>query len=357
MRKKQQDTQSETMSATIKKQVEFYFSDSNFRKDTFLKAAAAEDKDGFVPISVLLTFNKLKNLTTDVAKVAEALKDSEVVVVSEDGESVRRSTPLDENDTSKQRTLYVKGFPLDDNEVTIEAIETQFSEYGKVLMVRLRKDFETKAFRGSAFVEYESADSVKKACEAANGAEGEPLKIAYKGTPFVCVMPLESWLERKAAKRARNKKGGKKTGDDLEKAAEASVGSKRKADEVEEAPKVEYTSGLIIKINKVPSEATLFQIKDLFKSLGDVKYVEFTAGNSEAYVRTADLASSTKIMSAIENGLKVPDCEGENLTGVVVTGDDEHAYWVKLTSDAKKKNGRGNNGGRGNKRRKFGGRR
>ena len=54
----------------IRKQVEFYFSDSNYRKDTFLKAAAESDPDGFVAISVLLTFNRLKSLTTDVAVVA-----------------------------------------------------------------------------------------------------------------------------------------------------------------------------------------------------------------------------------------------------------------------------------------------
>lgn len=49
--------------AKIKKQVEFYFSDSNFRKDKFLREKANADPDGFVPITVLLTFNRLKSLT------------------------------------------------------------------------------------------------------------------------------------------------------------------------------------------------------------------------------------------------------------------------------------------------------
>jgi hypothetical protein len=44
----------------IKKQVEFYFSDSNFRKDTFLKSAAEMDPEGYIPIAVLLTFNRMK---------------------------------------------------------------------------------------------------------------------------------------------------------------------------------------------------------------------------------------------------------------------------------------------------------
>jgi hypothetical protein len=37
-------------------------SDSNFRRDKFLREKAAEDADGFVPLPTLLTFNRLKAL-------------------------------------------------------------------------------------------------------------------------------------------------------------------------------------------------------------------------------------------------------------------------------------------------------
>jgi hypothetical protein len=77
--------------SAIKKQIEFYFSDSNYRKDTFLKAAAESDPDGFVAISVLLTFNRLKALSTDISLVADAVRDSAVVVVSEDGTKLKRA--------------------------------------------------------------------------------------------------------------------------------------------------------------------------------------------------------------------------------------------------------------------------
>lgn len=68
----------------IRKQIEFYFSDSNFRKDAFLRSAAESDPEGFVPLSVLLTFNKLKSLSTDVEVILDAVKSSESVVISED---------------------------------------------------------------------------------------------------------------------------------------------------------------------------------------------------------------------------------------------------------------------------------
>lgn len=124
--------------ADIKKQVEFYFSDSNYRKDTFLKAAAESDPDGWVAISVLLTFNRLKRYTTDIDVVAKAVADSEEVQISADGKKLKRINPVPDTDESAGRSLYVKGYPLDDEDVTIDAIEQQFAVFGKVLYVKRR---------------------------------------------------------------------------------------------------------------------------------------------------------------------------------------------------------------------------
>jgi hypothetical protein len=46
-----------------RRQIEYYFSDSNFRRDKFLRAKANEDADGYVALTVLLTFNRVKALT------------------------------------------------------------------------------------------------------------------------------------------------------------------------------------------------------------------------------------------------------------------------------------------------------
>ena len=74
--------------SSVKDLVEFYFSDSNFRRDKFLQKAAEET--GFVDIKTLLTFNKLKALTTDPAVVAEALATSETLELSEAKDSIKR---------------------------------------------------------------------------------------------------------------------------------------------------------------------------------------------------------------------------------------------------------------------------
>ena len=62
--------------AKVKRQVEFYFSDSNYPKDKFLLAKAKEDKDGFIPVAVLGTFNRLKVFTTDANQIQAAVGDS-----------------------------------------------------------------------------------------------------------------------------------------------------------------------------------------------------------------------------------------------------------------------------------------
>lgn len=42
----------------IRKQIEFYFGDSNLHKDRFMSQKIAENPDGYVDLSVIMSFNK-----------------------------------------------------------------------------------------------------------------------------------------------------------------------------------------------------------------------------------------------------------------------------------------------------------
>ena len=68
---------SDTDKAKVKKQIEFYFSDSNYPKDKFLLETAKNNKDGFIPLSVLASFNRLKSITTDLEQIAAVLDNSD----------------------------------------------------------------------------------------------------------------------------------------------------------------------------------------------------------------------------------------------------------------------------------------
>jgi len=49
-----------------------------------------------VPIAVLITFNKLKALSTDIDYISKVLKESNVLILSEDGKSVKTPDSLPE---------------------------------------------------------------------------------------------------------------------------------------------------------------------------------------------------------------------------------------------------------------------
>ena len=203
------------MAESIKKQIEFYFSESNFRKDKFLRSQADSHPEGYVSIAVLITFNKLKSLSTDVKEIAASVQDSEVVTVSDDGTMIKRSSDVPLEDTSKVRTLYAKGFPIDDSSITIESIHSAFKQYGEILLTRLRKDPKTKKLKGSCFIEFAGPEGVAKAVEGTHNADGS-VSMKWKDTPLLCVMPLTEWLKNKEAKRAKRAKqeSGKKRGAD-----------------------------------------------------------------------------------------------------------------------------------------------
>lgn len=88
----------------IRTQVEFYFGDENYPTgknprlsiadpvDKFLKKQAR--RDGFVPLSVVANFPKIKALTEDMNELVEAIRPSEKLILHADGARVKRKDPL-----------------------------------------------------------------------------------------------------------------------------------------------------------------------------------------------------------------------------------------------------------------------
>ena len=77
---------------SVLKQIEYYFSDNNFSKDKFLQAEAAKSPEGWVDISVIATFKRIKQLVPsgEAETIAEALQGSSFLDLSEDRTKVRR---------------------------------------------------------------------------------------------------------------------------------------------------------------------------------------------------------------------------------------------------------------------------
>ncbi|XP_037118865.1 la-related protein 7 [Syngnathus acus] len=150
----------------VKKQVEFWFGDVNLHKDRFLRKLIDESDDGYVDLSVVASFNRMKKLTSDTKLIARALKNSSLLEVNLEGDKVRRQLPIgDVPPDVDSRTVYVELLPKD---VTHSWIEKVFSKCGTVVYASIPRYKTTNDPKGFAFVEFENPEQAKKAIEMLN---------------------------------------------------------------------------------------------------------------------------------------------------------------------------------------------
>ncbi|XP_041048689.1 la-related protein 7 isoform X2 [Carcharodon carcharias] len=150
----------------IKKQVEFWFGNVNLHKDRFLQEQIQKSRDGYVDISVLTTFNKMKKLTTDVKLIARALKNSAVIELNVEGTKLRRRMALGvQPQDVDDRTVYVELLPRN---VSHGWIDRVFSKCGNVVYISIPRYKTTGDPKGFAFVEFETTSGAQKAIELLN---------------------------------------------------------------------------------------------------------------------------------------------------------------------------------------------
>ncbi|KAH0708324.1 hypothetical protein KY284_009751 [Solanum tuberosum] len=159
-------------------QVEFYFSDINLATTDHLIRIMFKDPEGYVPMSVVASFKKIKALTSNHAYVAKILQCSTKLVVSEDGRKVRRQFPLSEKDLEELQSRIVVAENLPDDHCHQNLMKI-FSAVGSVRMIRTcqpqlnggasaasrtgKSDSTLYSNKLHAFVEYESIELAEKA--------------------------------------------------------------------------------------------------------------------------------------------------------------------------------------------------
>ncbi|EPS70517.1 hypothetical protein M569_04256, partial [Genlisea aurea] len=73
------------LKAELVKQIEYYFSDQNLQGDAFL--IALMDEEGWVPISSIADFNRVKRKNVGIPFILDALRVSETIEIQ--GEKIR----------------------------------------------------------------------------------------------------------------------------------------------------------------------------------------------------------------------------------------------------------------------------
>lgn len=163
----------------IVNQVEFYFSDLNLATTENLIRHMIKDPEGYVPISVVASFKKIKALIGNHAQLAEVLRSSINLVVSEDGKKVKRQNPLTEAalEELQSRIVVAENLPEDHCHQNLMKI---FSAVGRVKMIRTchpqpanggassasrsaKSDSTLYSNKLHVFVEYDSVELAEKA--------------------------------------------------------------------------------------------------------------------------------------------------------------------------------------------------
>lgn len=197
----------------IIRQIEYYFSESNMRRDKFLTQKMDENEGKWVPISVLLTFNRLKALSEDPKVIAETIVKSAngIVELSEDKEKLRRhpDNPLPEFNEARRkelmhRTAYAKGFPLDSTMSTIlQYINENFEKVENVIMRKYFNQTEKNYhFKGSIFILFETKEAAEEFVKREDVKFGEKALLRYMQEEYIKIKRQEE-KEKKEKRKAK----------------------------------------------------------------------------------------------------------------------------------------------------------
>ncbi|KAI4334637.1 hypothetical protein L6164_019301 [Bauhinia variegata] len=175
---------SEDASQKILNQVEYYFSDINLATTEHLMRFINKDPEGYVPISVVASFKKIKALISSHSHLATVLRNSTKLVVSEDGKKVKRQSPLTKSDIEElqSRIVVAENLPEDHchqnlmkvfsavgSVKTIRTCPPQTSNGGASSASRLSKvDGMPLSNKLHAFVEYDSVELAERAVAELN---------------------------------------------------------------------------------------------------------------------------------------------------------------------------------------------
>lgn len=226
------------LSEKIKQQLDYYFSDVNIIKDKFLLGEIKKD-DGWVKLSVLLTFARLQQLTKDENRIVEALMKckSDIIELDETKKQIRRKNKLPDAEEYKKeldlRTVHISEFPTD---YLFENLRTFCSQFGEVESVAMRRHFKTRFFKGCIHVVFKKVEDAKKVLDT------KPLKCKDRE---LRAESMEHYYKRKAEmkekrmemrKQRKNGGGGAKERDDKS-SDEAEAEEEKKSEQTENKKK------------------------------------------------------------------------------------------------------------------------
>ncbi|EFN62299.1 La protein-like protein [Camponotus floridanus] len=297
----------------IKDQIEYYFGNVNMQRDKFLIEQTKLD-EGWIPMTVMLNFKLLANLSKNIDIILKALESSDLIEISEDRKKIRRSPnyPLPEYNeeyrkAQEARTVYVKGFPLTDT--NIDKLKKFFNPYKPFETIVMRKYQDNKdkvyKFKGSVFVQFETLDGAKAFMNIESIIYAEEKEIEIDKTDQT-LAETDTNIDNKLPK------------------------------------------GSILYFSGVSKICTREDIKEsLNKFDADIAYIDFRRGDTEGWVRLQGENAAKSLLEKTNEG-KVVIGEVEVIYKVL-EGEEEDKYLAKTMEEiaaSKKKYSKGKRSGK-----------
>ncbi|KAL6212580.1 hypothetical protein ACLB2K_017798 [Fragaria x ananassa] len=402
----------------VLRQVEFYFSDSNLPRDEFLKKSISESEDGMISLALICSFSRMRghlglgDLKADaipedsVKAVAETLRKSTTLKISEDGQKVGRATEIlkPEEVIEQVDIRTVAAAPLE-FDVKLEDVETFFGQFGKVNSVRLpRHVADKKLFCGTALVEFSTEEDANKILTETLTYGGVQLELkpkkefdterAKETEEYEKTRPLTNSNRKNNAKPEEDypkglivaftlksssdkdstekngtpeetqKEAGGVNAEDGEKDNKENVDEKNSLDGEEkktedgekpsEGVKEGEKEGKLNAVETYKDNMDVVMREDLkilFGKFGTVKYIDFKIGEVSGFVRFEEPEAAHKARAAAVltelGGLVV-----KNFIATLepVSGEAEKEYWKNFRGSHEKfRESKGGNRGRGGK--------
>lgn len=347
---RQEPVQSESFLKRVLKQLEFYFSDANLRRDAFLRRKIQEG-NGYVELATILQFNRIRNLRCfSTSQLVQVIRKSEMLVLNESKTKVARDevkAPIEKADPLP-RTIYVEGLPVTVNR---DILNLYLAKYGRVCYVDLPCHGRTREPLGFCFVEYASEQEAAVAAKGLNGfwPGGWPTRYDNKALK---AMSKKAWLDyrkefqalqqRKCQQRrslpGQSQESARPTPEDGSRATSSGSQPREVAGETA-APAVSSTApatnprsrqGCIIRVSGFSEPQTRISVRQFVEHSVTVEYCDYTPGDSVAHVRlkcpedchalVADLAKTSRYLGWLRPAVSI------------LSPEEEKAYWLSVDS-------------------------
>jgi hypothetical protein len=156
-----------TLRMRIKAQVEYYFSQQNLNRDAYMKSQMSAD--GFIAISIIAAFKKVRKLTDDLSLIADAMDGSTICALNAEKTALKATWKR-----PARTTVILREMPESAQESEIKDL---FVGNDAFAVVSVRADV-----GNTWFVEFESEEGAKEAVLylAQKTFKGERLKARLK---------------------------------------------------------------------------------------------------------------------------------------------------------------------------------